>query len=82
MPTPRTKKTDAEPIYDGHCRANLDASTDAPLPNTAYRFRVPDDEAITFTTKTSARNASQPDKTSATSSSGRKDGIPSYQLAT
>jgi len=44
------EEEDSEPIYDGHWRTNIPlSSAEAPLPNTAYRFRVRDGEAITFT---------------------------------
>jgi glutamyl/glutaminyl-tRNA synthetase len=75
------EEEDAEPIYDNHCRPNL-AITTTPLPNTAYRFRVPDGEAITFTD----RNLG-PQRFVAGEDFGdfvlwSRDGIPSYQLAT
>ncbi|MEI9978748.1 MAG: tRNA glutamyl-Q(34) synthetase GluQRS [Edaphobacter sp.] len=75
------EEEDAEPIYDNHCRPNL-LTTTKPLPNTAYRFRVPDAEAIAFTD----RNLG-PQRFVAGEDFGdfvlwSRDGIPSYQLAT
>jgi glutamyl/glutaminyl-tRNA synthetase len=75
------EEEDADPIYDNHCRPNL-AITTMPLPNTAYRFRVPDVEAITFTDQNLG-----PQRFVAGEDFGdfvlwSRDGIPSYQLAT
>jgi glutamyl/glutaminyl-tRNA synthetase len=75
------EEEDTEPIYDNHCRPNL-AVTTTPLPHTAYRFRVPDAEPITFTDQNLG-----PQRFVAGQDFGdfvlwSRDGIPSYQLAT
>ena len=74
------EEEDAEPIYDGYCRPYL--ATTTPLPNTAYRFRAPDGEAVTFTDQNLG-----PQRFVAGQDFGdfvlwSRDGIPSYQLAT
>jgi glutamyl/glutaminyl-tRNA synthetase len=75
------EEEDAEPIYDGHCRPNL-ATTTTPLPNTAYRFRVPDGEAITFTDQNLGAQSFIANQDFGDFVLWSRDGIPSYQLAT
>ena len=82
LPTPRTKTEDDEPIYHGHCRANSRSTTTIPIPNTAYRFRVPDSEAITFTDQNLGPQCFIAGRRlRRLRHSGHADGIPSYQLA-
>jgi glutamyl-tRNA synthetase len=84
------EEEDTEPIYDGRCRANPLDPANAPLPNTAYRFRVPDNEVITFTDQnlglqhfTAGPAAGQsPENAFGDFVLWSRDGIPSYQLAT
>jgi glutamyl-tRNA synthetase len=40
--------TDDEPIYTGRCRPDDEAPPQTLRPDTNYRFRIPDDEVITF----------------------------------
>jgi glutamyl/glutaminyl-tRNA synthetase len=77
------EEEDAEPIYDNHCRPNKNtiAST-APLPNTAYRFRVPDNETITFIDQNLGPQQFIAAKDFGDFVLWSRDGIPSYQLAT
>lgn len=77
---------DDEPVYSGHCRpSQRKALASEFLPDTNYRFRVPDGEAIGFVDGNAGAQ-------SFTAGSGadadfgdfvvwRKDGMPSYQLA-
>ena len=76
--------TDDEPVYNGRCRPHAEAVQKL-LPNTNYRFRVPDGEAIEFTD-----GHAGPQRFVAGCTPGndfgdflvwRKDGLPSYQLA-
>jgi glutamyl-tRNA synthetase len=76
------EEEDAEPIYDNHCRPNTLDPTNAPLPNTAYRFRVPDNEAITFTDQNLGPQSFTAGQDFGDFVLWSRDGIPSYQLAT
>jgi glutamyl-tRNA synthetase len=77
---------DDEPVYSGHCRPYGEkAATPEFLPETNYRFRVPDDESVTFVDG-NAGTQSFIAGCRATADFGdfvvwRKDGLPSYQLA-
>jgi glutamyl/glutaminyl-tRNA synthetase len=75
------EEEDAEPIYDNHCRPNL-AVTTTPLPHTAYRFRVPDGEPITFTDQNLGPQHFVAGEDFGDFVLWSRDGIPSYQLAT
>lgn len=76
--------SDDEPVYNGRCR--FAAAPNATLtPNTNYRFRVPDGEAIGFVDE-HAGPRSFLAGCDASADFGdflvwRKDGLPSYQLA-
>ncbi len=84
------EQEEAEPIYDGRCRANSLDAANAPLPHTAYRFLVPNGETIIFTDQ----NLGPQKFTSGPATGGSpenhfgdfvlwsRDEIPSYQLAT
>jgi glutamyl/glutaminyl-tRNA synthetase len=76
--------TDDEPVYNGRCRHNATPSQEL-LPDTNYRFLVPDAEAVEFVDGNAG-----PQSFVASSAAGsdfgdflvwRKDGLPSYQLA-
>lgn len=76
--------SDDEPIYNGRCRS-ASAPTAALTPNTNYRFRVPDGEALRFL---DAHAGPQSFIAGCDANAGfgdflvwRKDGLPSYQLA-
>jgi glutamyl/glutaminyl-tRNA synthetase len=75
------EEEDAEPIYDNHCRPTL-AITTTPIPNTAYRFRIPDNESITFTDQNLGPQSFTADQDFGDFVLWSRDGIPSYQLAT
>ena len=76
--------SDDEPVYKGRCR--FTAAPNATLtPNTNYRFRVPDGEAIRFV---DVHSGPQSFRAGCDASADfgdflvwRKDGLPSYQLA-
>ncbi|RZU41542.1 tRNA glutamyl-Q(34) synthetase GluQRS [Edaphobacter modestus] len=75
------EEADDEPVYNGHCRPLVEASSTVIEPGVNYRFRVPDGETIRFTD----RNLG-PQNFIAGLDVGdfliwRKDGLPSYQLA-
>jgi glutamyl/glutaminyl-tRNA synthetase len=72
---------EAEPIYDNRCRPNLTTTT-TPLPNVAYRFRVPDAEPITFTDQNLGPQLFIAGQDFGDFVLWSRDGIPSYQLAT
>jgi glutamyl-tRNA synthetase len=76
--------SDDEPVYNGRCRFTA-VSTATLTPNTNYRFRVPDGEAIHFRDE-HAGPQSFLAGCDANADFGdflvwRKDGLPSYQLA-
>ena len=77
---------DDEPVYSGRCRPHLDkASASEFLPDTNYRFRVPDGEAITFVDGNAGVQGFVAGCSAAADFGDfvvwRKDGLPSYQLA-
>lgn len=76
---------DDEPVYSGRCRPDGKNAETELLPETNYRFRVPDGEVVRF-----VDGHAGPQSFSAGSGPGvdfgdfvvwRKDGLPSYQLA-
>jgi glutamyl-tRNA synthetase len=77
---------DDEPVYSGRCRSDPErAGTEEFLPETNYRFRVPDGEAVRFLDG-DAGAQSFIAGCDAEADFGdfvvwRKDGLPSYQLA-
>jgi glutamyl/glutaminyl-tRNA synthetase len=75
------EEEDAESIYDNHCRPNLTTTTN-PLPHIAYRFRVPDGEAITFNDQNLGPQRFVTGEDFGDFVLWSRDGIPSYQLAT
>lgn len=73
--------SDDEPVYNGKCRPATPSAVSLFQPNTNYRFRVPDGEAIPFTDRNHG-----PQRVFAGRDFGdfliwRKDSLPSYQLA-
>ncbi len=73
---------DSEPLYDGRCRANIVQNpTSAPTPGAAYRFRVPDGEAISFTDLNLGEQRFIAGRDFGDFVLWSRDGIPSYQLA-
>jgi glutamyl-tRNA synthetase len=75
------EEIDDEPVYDGHCRPLVNASSTTLEPGINYRFRVPDGETIRFTDRDLG-----PQNFIAGVDFGdflvwRKDSLPSYQLA-
>ena len=75
---------DDEPVYSGRCRPVANAETEL-LPDTNYRFRVPDGEVVSFA---DGQAGLQSFKAGCGTSVDfgdfvvwRKDGLPSYQLA-
>jgi glutamyl-queuosine tRNA(Asp) synthetase len=72
--------TDDEPIYPGTCRTKLQPNQPF-QPNTNYRFRVPDNETITFEDRNLGPQSFTAGKDFGDFLIWRKDGIPSYQLA-
>ena len=73
--------TDDEPVYTGRCRPANDAPPQSLQPNTNYRFRVPDGEAITFTDLNLGPQSFTAGKDLGDFLIWRKDDLPSYQLA-
>ncbi len=75
--------TDDEPVYPGICRPALDVQQrEAPFqPNVNYRFRVPDNETISFEDKNLGPQSFTAGKDFGDFLVWRKDGLPSYQLA-
>ncbi len=75
--------TDDEPVYPGICRPALDKQQrEAPFqPNVNYRFRVPDNETISFEDKNLGPQSFTAGKDFGDFLVWRKDGLPSYQLA-
>lgn len=78
------EETDDEPVYGGNCRAQR-GSFFPLLPDTNYRFRVPDGDVITFQDGNagtqSYRAGCNPSASFGDFLVWRKDGLPSYQLA-
>jgi glutamyl-tRNA synthetase len=85
---------DDEPLYNNHCRPLAATKTGAPhlasemwakphelQPNTNYRFRTPDGEAITFTDLNAGPQSFTPGIDFGDFLVWRKDNLPSYQLA-
>jgi glutamyl/glutaminyl-tRNA synthetase len=73
---------DSEPLYDGRCRANtVQSAAKAPTPGAAYRFRVPDGAAISFTDRNLGGQRFIAGKDFGDFVLWSRDGIPSYQLA-
>lgn len=80
--------TDDEPVYTGRCRPHPETHTTATHtlePNTNYRFRVPDRDAVRFLDEHAGPQTFIPG-CEPTADFGdfivwRKDGLPSYQLA-
>jgi glutamyl/glutaminyl-tRNA synthetase len=73
---------DSEPLYDSHCRANVVQNpANAPAQGAAYRFRVPDGEAIAFTDGNLGEQRFIAGKDFGDFVLWSRDGIPSYQLA-
>ena len=71
---------DDEPIYNSRCRP-AEANFAELAPNTNYRFRVPDNEAIAFTDLNAGPQSFTAGKDFGDFLIWRKDGLPSYQLA-
>ena len=74
---------DDEPVYPGICRPALDVQQrEVPFqPNVNYRFRVPDNETISFEDKNLGPQSFTAGKDFGDFLVWRKDGLPSYQLA-
>ncbi len=76
--------TDDEPVYSGRCRPAAHAANEL-LPNTNYRFRVPDGETIRFIDGGAGPqqfiSGCTPESDFGDFLVWRKDGLPSYQLA-
>jgi glutamyl-tRNA synthetase len=76
--------SDDEPVYGGRCRPRAEAHHTL-LPNTNYRFRVPDGETISFLDRhcgpQSFVSGCDPHASFGDFLVWRKDGLPSYQLA-
>jgi glutamyl/glutaminyl-tRNA synthetase len=76
---------DDEPIYSGRCRPERDPETNEFLPDTNYRFRVPDGENVSFVDgNTGAQSFLAGCGAGADFGDfviWRRDGLPSYQLA-
>ncbi len=77
--------TDDEPVYNGRCRPRTSTTKQSLQPGTNYRFRVPDDKAITFVDGNCGPQSFSPG-CSENADFGdfllwRRDGLPSYQLA-
>jgi glutamyl-tRNA synthetase len=73
--------TDDEPVYTGRCRPDDEAPPQTLQPGMNYRFRVPDDEVITFNDLNLGPQAFTAGKDFGDFLIWRKDGLPSYQLA-
>jgi glutamyl-tRNA synthetase len=73
--------TDDEPVYTGRCRPVPNETPQTLQPNTNYRFRVPDEEAIRFTDRNLGPQSFIAGKDFGDFLVWRKDGLPSYQLA-
>ena len=78
--------TDDEPVYTGRCRPRAPANTSKTLePHTNYRFQVPDAEAIAFLDEHFGPQRFLCGCNAAADFGDfliwRKDGLPSYQLA-
>ena len=77
---------DDEPVYSGRCRPERESlGTNRFLPETNYRFRVPDDEVVSFVDGDAGAQSFVAGCRAAVDFGDfvvwRKDGLPSYQLA-
>jgi glutamyl/glutaminyl-tRNA synthetase len=76
---------DDEPVYSGRCRPDAANMETELRPNTNYRFRVPDDEVVSFVDghagSQSFTAGCETDVDFGDFVVWRKDGLPSYQLA-
>lgn len=72
---------DDEAVYTGRCRPSPSEPAQSLQPNTNYRFRVPDGEAITFNDKNLGPQSFTAGKDFGDFLIWRKDDLPSYQLA-
>jgi glutamyl-tRNA synthetase len=72
---------DDEPIYPGNCRGRTDAMSFASPAGVNWRFRVSDDEAITFTDLSLGEQRYAAGRDFGDFLVWRRDDVPAYQLA-
>ena len=70
-----------EPVYTGKCRPAANSTPQTLQPDLNYRFRVPDDEIITFTDLNLGPQSFTAGQDFGDFLIWRKDDLPSYQLA-
>ncbi len=75
------KDLDDESIYPGNCRARHDAATYAEPAGVNWRFRVPDDEELTFIDLNLGEQRYVAGKDFGDFLVWRRDDVPAYQLA-
>lgn len=73
--------TDDEPVYGRRCRPAKGTPPQAFQPNMNYRFRIPDEEAISFTDLNLGPQSFTAGQDFGDFLIWRKDDLPSYQLA-
>jgi glutamyl-tRNA synthetase len=73
--------SDDEPLYPGRCRARTDASTFETPAGVNWRFRLPDDETISFVDRHRGPQAYVAGREFADFVVWRRDDVPAYQLA-
>lgn len=72
---------DDEPIYPGHCRHRRDAASFAEPAGLNWRFRVPDDEQVSFIDLNLGAQRYMAGRDFGDFLVWRRDDVPSYQLA-
>ena len=79
------EETDDEPVYNGRCRRKLDTQSGQLTPLTNYRFRVRDEQVVSFPDEACGQRHFTAGSTAGADFGDflvwRKDGLPSYQLA-
>jgi glutamyl-tRNA synthetase len=78
---PNENDNDDEPIYPGHCRGRTDAPACAEPAGVNWRFRVPDDEQISFTDLNLGAQRYVAGRDFGDFLVWRRDDVPAYQLA-
>lgn len=73
--------SDEEPIYPGRCRSRNDAAQFAEPAGVNWRFRVPDDEEVSFTDHHLGRQSFVAGRDFGDFLVWRRDDVPAYQLA-
>lgn len=81
MPIDLLGNGEDEPVYNGKCRSALHLSAQSLQPNTNYRFRIPDGEAIVFSDLNLGPQSFIAGQDFGDFLIWRKDSLPSYQLA-